>query len=183
MSPIKLRHVSLTHPQTPINRSLPKTFRRTKIQKDQDSEVKKLCWNQALKPPGTSRTSTPKSENIRSRIIQTICLDPKVCRNQAQRSENIIKSQISEALRIQASKAPKNFHHKPSNTKNIRSRIIQTICLDPKVCGNQAQRFENINKSQISEALRIQASKAPKNFTTNPQIRRTFEEESSKSSS
>ena len=27
MSPIKLRHVSLTHPQTPINRSLPKAFK------------------------------------------------------------------------------------------------------------------------------------------------------------
>ena len=28
VSPIRLRHVSLTHPQTPINRSLPKAFRR-----------------------------------------------------------------------------------------------------------------------------------------------------------
>ena len=33
VSPIKLCHVSLTHPQTPINRSLPETFRRTRIQK------------------------------------------------------------------------------------------------------------------------------------------------------
>ena len=29
MSPIKFRHISLTHPQTPINRSLPKAFRHT----------------------------------------------------------------------------------------------------------------------------------------------------------
>ena len=28
VSPIKLRHVSLTHPQTPINRSIPKAFKR-----------------------------------------------------------------------------------------------------------------------------------------------------------
>ena len=33
VSPIRLRHVLLTHLQTPINRSLPKTFKRTKIQK------------------------------------------------------------------------------------------------------------------------------------------------------
>ena len=33
VSPIRLRHVSLTHPQTPINRSLPKAFEETKIQK------------------------------------------------------------------------------------------------------------------------------------------------------
>ena len=28
VSPIRLRHVSLTHPQTPINRSLPKAFQK-----------------------------------------------------------------------------------------------------------------------------------------------------------
>ena len=76
MSPIRLRHVSFTHPQTSMNRNLPKAFRDKRIQK-----YKKLCKNQASKP---SRTSTPKSKNIRSRIIQTICLDPKVCENQAQ---------------------------------------------------------------------------------------------------
>ena len=30
VSPIRLHHVSLTHPQTPINRSLPKAFQETK---------------------------------------------------------------------------------------------------------------------------------------------------------
>ena len=53
------------------------------IQEDQNLEVKKLCEDQASKPSRTSRTSTPKSENIRSRIIQIICLDPKICGNQA----------------------------------------------------------------------------------------------------
>ena len=115
--------------------------------------MKKLCWNQALKPPRTSRTSTPKLENIRSRIIQTICLDPKVYGNQAQRSENINKSQINEALRIQASKASKNFHHKPSNTKNIRSRIIQTTCLNLKGHWNQAQKPPETSNNHKSVKL------------------------------
>ena len=35
-------------------------------------------------------------------------------------SRNLNKSQISEILRIQASKAPKNFHHKPLKGKNTR---------------------------------------------------------------
>ena len=51
-----------------------------KIQKH--LEVQKLCRNQASKP---SRTSTSKSKNIQSKIVQTICLDPKVCWNQAQK--------------------------------------------------------------------------------------------------
>ena len=33
---------------------------------------------------------------------------------------------------MQASKAPKNFRHEPSNTKNIRREIIQIIFLDLK---------------------------------------------------
>ena len=88
VSPIRLRHVSLTHLQTPINRSLPKAFKRGLRKKGRketkDSEVQKLCKNQALKP---SRTSTLKSKNTQSKIIQIICLDPKVYGNQAQRSK------------------------------------------------------------------------------------------------
>ena len=130
--------------------------------------MKKLYWNQALKPPGISGTSTPKSENIRSRIIQTIYLDPKVCRNQAQRSENINKSQISEALRIQASKAPKNFHHKPSNTKNIRRGIIQIIFLDLKVHWNQAQKpLETSNNHKSVKLHGFKPLKPRRTFTTN----------------
>ena len=114
VSPIELRHLSFTHPQTPINRSLPKAFKR----RTEDLEVQKLYKNQASKP---WRTSTPKLKNTRSRIIQTMCLDSKVYGNQAQSSEkNINKPQIGEALRIQASKVLKNFHHKPSKTKNTR---------------------------------------------------------------
>ena len=139
--------------------------------------MKKLCWNQALKPPGTSRTSTPKSENIRSRIIQTICPDPKVCGNQAQRFKNIIKSQISEALRIQAFKAPKNFRHKPSNTKNIRSRIIQTTCLDLNGHWNQAQKPpETSNNHKSVKLYGFKPLKPQRTSTTNLQRQRTHEE-------
>ena len=38
--------------------------------------------------------------------------------------KNLNKPQIGETLRIQASKTLKKFRHKPSNTKNIWSRII-----------------------------------------------------------
>ena len=34
-------------------------------------------------------------------------------------SRNLNKPQISEALQIQASKAPKNFHHKPSKRRRM----------------------------------------------------------------
>ena len=44
VSAIKLRHISLTHPQTPINRSLPKTFEKKK-----DSELKKALQESNLK--------------------------------------------------------------------------------------------------------------------------------------
>ena len=83
MSPIRLRHMLLTHPQNPINRSLPKAFQRrgprdlrgikpSRAQGSsikEDSEVLKLYWNQTLKLPAISRTSTLNARNIQSRII------------------------------------------------------------------------------------------------------------------
>ena len=61
-------------------------------------------------------------------------------KSRSKTSRNLNKPQIGEALWIQASKAPKNFHHKPSNTKNIRREIIQIIFLDLKGHWNQAQK-------------------------------------------
>ena len=103
MSPIIFYHMSLTNPQTPINRSLPKAFLHTKIfwktswktpthqgnhatnSIKEDSEIQKLYCNLALKPPRTSRTSTSNMKNIQSTIIQTTFLDLKVFWNQGQK--------------------------------------------------------------------------------------------------
>ena len=123
VSPIKFHHVSLTHPQTPINRSLPKAFKERpkpsraqvaseKIQKH--SEVQKLYRNQASKPSRTSRTSTSKSKNIRSRIIQTICLDPKVCWNQTQKPPKTLTNHKSTKLY-----GFKPLKHRRTSTTNL----------------------------------------------------------------
>ena len=107
-----------------------------------------------MKPPRTSRTSTSNTKNIRREIIQIIFLDLKGHWNQAQKPlETSTKPQIGEALRIQAFKAPKNFHHKPSNTNNIRSRIIQTTYLDLKVHWNQAQKLSETSTNYKSVKL------------------------------
>ena len=84
--------------------------------------------------------------------------------------KNLNKPQIGEALRIQASKASKNFRHEPSNMKNIRSKIIQTTCLDLSQSSLESslKAFRNLKKPQINETLWIQASKAPKNFHHKP---------------
>ena len=134
MSPIRLRHVSLTHPKTPINRSLSKAFKGDQTIYStnsiiEDSEVLKLCWNQALKPPRTLRTSTSNAKNIRREIIQIIFLDLKGHWNQAQKPPETLRNHKS--VKLYGFKPPK-----PQRT-----------------------------------------------FTTNLQIQRTFEEESSKSSS
>ena len=92
-------------------------------------------------------------------------------------SRNLKQPQISEALRIQASKAPKNFHHKSSNTKNIRSRIIQIICLDLKIHWNQAQKPPKISNNHKSVKLHgFKPLKPQRTSTTNLRKRRTHEE-------
>ena len=68
-------------------------------------------------------------------------------------SKNLNKPQICKALWIQASKSPKNFHHKPSNTKNIRRGIVQIIFLDLKVHWNQAQK--PIESSTIHKSVKL----------------------------
>ena len=83
-------------------------------------------------------------------------------------SINLNKPQIGEALRIQTSKAPKNFRHKPSNTKNIRSRIIQTTCLDLKVHWNQAQKpLETSTNHKSVKLYGFKPLKPRRTFTTN----------------
>ena len=132
-----------------------------------------------MKPP---RTSTSNTKNIRREIIQTIFLDLKGHWNQAQKPPRTSTNhKLVKALRIQASKVPKNFHHKPSNTKNIQSRIIQTTCLDLKVHWNQAQK--PLETSTNHKSVKLYGFKPPKprrTSTTNLQIRRTFKAESSK---
>ena len=92
-------------------------------------------------------------------------------------SRNLNKPQISEALRIQASKAPKNFHYKPSNTKNIRREIIQIIFLDLKVHWNQVQKPSETSTNHKSVKLHgFKPLKPRRTFITNLQRRRTHEE-------
>ena len=125
MSPIKFRHISLTHPQTPINKSLPKAFLNTKTSRAQVAskkiqkylEVQKLCRNQASNP---SRNSTSKSKNIRSRIIQTICLDPKVCWNQAQKPLETLTNHKS--MKLYRFKPPKYRRTSTTNLQRRRTR-------------------------------------------------------------
>ena len=92
-------------------------------------------------------------------------------------SRNINKSQISETLQIQASKAPKNFHHKPLNTKNIRKGIIQIIFLDLKVHWNQAQKsLETLTNHKSAKLYGFKPLKYRRTCTTNPQKGRTHKE-------
>ena len=133
VSPIRLRHVSLTYHQTPINRSLPKAFEDTKLSRAQaapkkHSEVLKLCWNQALKPPRTSRTSTFEYDE-HSKLNHP---------NHPPRSQRSLES---------SSKASRNL---------INYKSVKLYGFKPP--------------------------KPRRTFTTNLQIRRTFEEESSESS-
>ena len=126
MSPIRLRYMSPTHPHTPINRSLPKEFLHTKTSRVQaaskkiqkHSEVQKLCSNPTSKP---LRTSTLKSKNIWSRIIQTTFLDLKVCWNRAQKPPETSRNCKSVKLYgFKPQKPRKTSTTKPSKMKNMR---------------------------------------------------------------
>ena len=128
-------------PKTPINRSLPEIFRRTKIQRAKTQRTgfrrEKALLESSPEASRNFKNFNPKIGEHSKQNHLNYLPRSKSLRKSSSRCENINKSQISEAPRIHA---PKNFHHKPLNTKNIRSRIIQTTCLDLKVHWNQAQK-------------------------------------------
>ena len=92
-------------------------------------------------------------------------------------SRNFKKLHIGETLQIQAFKTPKNFHHKPSNTKNIQRRINQIIFLDLKVHWNQAQKPPETSTNHKSMKLyRFRPLKPQRTSTINLRRRKTHQE-------
>ena len=79
----------------------------------QESSLQSLQEYQELQPQNR-RTFEAESSRLSAQILKFTGIKPKVF-------ENINKSQISEALQIQAFKVPKIFHHKPSKTKNTKN--------------------------------------------------------------
>ena len=87
-------------------------------------------------------------------------------------------SEVQKLSRNQASKPPRTS---TSNTKNIRREIIQIIFLDLKGHWNQAQKFpETSTNHKLVKLYGFKPPKPQRTSTTNLQIRRTFEAESSK---
>ena len=185
MSPIRLRHVSLTYSQTFINRSLPKAFQRRA-----EGGLRLKSWRrsrlrspEALLEPSFEASKNFKNfnfeyeEHSKRNHPNHLPRSQRSLESSSKASRNLNKPQISEALRIQSSKAPKNFHHKPSNTKNIRSKIIQPTCLNLKVHRNQAQKPPETSTNHKSVKLNgFKPLKPRRNSTTNLRRQRTHEE-------
>ena len=202
MSPIKLHHMSLTYPQTPINKSLSKAFQHTHTQQDTLGEIlgnppRDTCHKQhqrIFRSTETLLESSPKAsrnfknfnleyeENSKQNHPNYLPRSQRSLESSSKASKIFKKLQTSKALWIQASEAPKNFHHKPSNTNNIQREIIQIIFLDLKSHWNQAQKSQETSTNHKSVKLYgFKPLKPRRTSTTNLRIRRTFEDESSKS--
>ena len=132
-------------------------------------EVHKLCWNQALKPPATSRTSTLNTKNIRSKIIQIILLDLKGYWNQAQKPPKTPRNH--KLVKLYGFKPPKPRRTFATNLqirRTFKTELSKLPAYILKFTGIKLKSLQNPHKPQISETLRIQASKALKNFHHKP---------------
>ena len=122
-----------------------------------------------MKPPRTPRISTLNTKNIRREIIQIIFLDLKGHWNQAQKPpETSINHKsmklFGSSLQSPEQLSPRTFkyeEHLKQNHPNYLPRSQSSL-------ESSSKASRNLNKPQISEALRIQASKAPKNFNHKP---------------
>ena len=106
---------------------------------------------------------------------------PKAFKGILRRAGGDQDSKVQKLYWNQALKPPRTS---TSNTKNIQREIIQIIFLDLKGHWNQAQKPPEISTNH--KLVKLYECKPPKprrTSATNLQIRRTFEEKSSKSSS
>ena len=175
--------MSLTHPQTPINRSLPKAFQKIKTSWDRPRHLGRGLGRylefrspEALLEPSPEASRNFKNFNFeykeqsKRNHLNNLPRSQRSLESSSKASRNLNKSQINEALWIEASIAPKNFRHNPSNTKNIRSRIIQTTCLDLKVHWNQARKPRESSTNHKSVKLYgFKPLKHRRTSTSNPQ--------------
>ena len=138
MSPIRLCHVSLTHPQSPINRSILKAFQHTKTSWERSWKTSRYLEHKQNQRRFSSTEALLESSLEASRNFKNLNFEYKehskrnhlnhLSRSQrslessSKASINFKKLQIGETLRIQATKTPKNFHHKPSNKKNFEEK-------------------------------------------------------------
>ena len=104
-------------------------------------------------------------KNTRSRIIQIICLDPKVDGNQAQRSEKPQKtinwwSSTNLSLQNPEDLSPQTFKYEEHSKMNHPNHIPRS----QSSLESSLKASRNLNKPQNSETLRIQASKTLNNF-------------------
>ena len=70
-------------------------------------------------------------------------------------SRNFKKPQINEVLQVKASKASKNFHHKPSKTKNMKNTKNKEFLTSsqPEICCNFVSKIFNPFLKQIEGYL------------------------------
>ena len=156
--------MSLTYPQTPINKSLSKAFQHTHTHSKtpwerswdtqqeihatssikEYSEVQKLCQNQALKPLRTSRTSISNTKKIRSKIIQTTCLDLKGHQNQAQKPPKF--SRNCKLVKLYGFKPLK-----PQRTSTTNLRIRITFKEKSSKSSSQNSKFTRIKLKSLQK--------------------------------
>ena len=131
----------------------------------------KLCRNQAPKPPITSTFES--QEHLKKNNSSHPSRSQSSLESSSKISINTKRLQISGALRIQASKAPKNFHYKSLKTKNIHPNYSY------KSQSSTGIKLQSLQKLQDFDPLklhRIQALNSQRTFTTNLQRLRTFKE-------
>ena len=169
----KLWHVSLlianymwSHlPKTPINKDLPRSYER---------DLETLKGLKVLPEP-----SSKASKNLKNFTFESEEYSKQIHSSHPSRSKSSLESnskasintkklQISETLWIQASKAPRNFHHKSLKTKNIQITFIQITLSSLKVLMESSfKTSKNFKDFDPTKFQRIRALKPWKTSTTN----------------
>ena len=106
MSPIRICHVSLTHPRTPINRSLPKTFQR-----EAREGLKLKSWRRSrLRSPETMLEPSFEASNFNFECKEH---SKRNHPNHLPRSQSSLESSLKASRNLTNHKSVKLYGFKP----------------------------------------------------------------------
>ena len=133
-----------------------------------------------FKPPKPRRTSTTNLqiwEHLKRNHPNHLPRSQRSLESSSKASRNLNKSQINEPQRIQASKAPKNFHHKLSKTKNTRRTRRMWRTKDFQQAHSQRFIVILFQRSSIHSSVKLKyiGCSNQNHITTNP-INKVFKE-------
>ena len=160
MSPIRFHHMSLTHPQTPINRSLPKAFKKRPSHLKHKQHQRRFGSTETLLESSPEASKNFKNfdlkckEHSKQNHLNYLPRSQRSLESSSKASRNLYKPQIKRSFMDSSLQSPEELppqtfkyeEHSKRNHPNYIPRSQSSL-------ESSSKASRNLNKPQINEVL------------------------------